>query len=40
MEKITKFYFRGKGAKFIKFYLASEDDKLKFTRHDCLKSHI
>ena len=28
MENITKFYFRGKGAKFIKFYLASEDDNV------------
>ena len=24
MADITKFYFRGKGAKFIKFYLGSE----------------
>ena len=37
MADITKFYFRGKGSKFIKFYLASEDDKFKFTRRACLK---
>jgi len=37
MENITKFYLHGKGGKFIKFYLASEDDKLKFTRRACLK---
>ncbi|WP_298955524.1 hypothetical protein [uncultured Campylobacter sp.] len=37
MADITKFYLRGKDAKFIKFYFASEDDKLKFTRRDCLK---
>ncbi|WP_299086102.1 hypothetical protein [uncultured Campylobacter sp.] len=37
MEDITKFYLCGKGGKFIKFYLASEDDKFKFTRHACLK---
>ena len=37
MADITKFYFRGKDAKFIKFYLASEDDKFKFTRRARLK---
>ena len=37
MADITKFYFRGKGAKFIKFYLASEDNKLKFARRARLK---
>lgn len=37
MEDITKFYLRRKGGKFIKFYLASEDDKFKFTRPACLK---
>ena len=37
MENITKFYLRGKGSKFIKFYLGSEDDKLKFTCRACLK---
>ncbi len=40
MANITKFYLRGKGGKFIKFYLASEDYKFKFTRPACLKSHI
>ena len=29
MADITKFYLRGKDAKFIKFYFASEDDKIK-----------
>ena len=29
MENITKFYLHGKGSKFIKFYLGSEDDKIK-----------
>ena len=29
MENITKFYLRRKGGKFIKFYLGSEDDKIK-----------
>jgi len=37
MADITKFYPRGKGGKFIKFYLASEDDKFKFARRACLK---
>ena len=37
MENITKFYLRRKGGKFIKFYLASEDDKFKFTRRACLE---
>lgn len=37
MEDITKFYLRRKDGKFIKFYLGSEDDKLKFTRRVCLK---
>ena len=37
MTDITKFYLRDKGSKFIKFYLASEDNKLKFTRHSYLK---
>lgn len=37
MADITKFHLRDKGGKFIKFYLASRDDKFKFTRRDCLK---
>ena len=37
MENITKFYFRRKGDKFIKFYLGREDHKLKFTRRAYLK---
>ena len=37
MKDITKFYFRRKGGKFIKFYLGSGDDKLKFTHRACLK---
>ena len=37
MKDITKFYLRGKSGKFIKFYLASEDNKFKFTRNSCLK---
>ena|GEM_PF-2477416 len=37
MENITKFYFRRKGDKFIKFYLGREDHKLKFTRPRLLK---
>ena len=37
MADITKFYLRDKGGKFIKFYLASEDNKLKFARRARLK---
>lgn len=37
MADITKFCLGGKGGKFIKFYLASEDNKFKFARRDCLK---
>ena len=32
MADITKFYFRGKGAKFIKFYLSSEMINLNWIR--------
>mgnify|MGYP000852760474 CR=1 FL=1 len=37
MADITKFYLCDKGGKFIKFYLASEDDKFKFTHRAFLK---
>ena len=37
MADITKFYLRDKGGKFIKFYLANEDDKFKFIRRERLK---
>ncbi|WP_298104417.1 hypothetical protein [uncultured Campylobacter sp.] len=40
MENITKFYFGGKGGKFINFTPLAKMIKFKFTRHDCLKSHI
>lgn len=37
MANITKFYPRGKGGKFIKFYLGSEDDKIKIYPPRALK---